>query len=416
MLTSGEMRLPSRQLWTAAAAVAAAVGTWDLALFVFIGGVAPSRTLLARAALLDAALALPVAAVALLLGQRLSRRVASAGGRRSGVAAAALAALAFGALLVPAAALRELVVALTAGAAAGLAGAADPLSSPLDAGRWLCTAAVGPAMDSSTVARDMLAASARSALLLAVPALPAFFAALALARRSAVTGHAFMLVAALGASGAVVLAMEPRAERGSGGLGPACQPGLDVRIYSVSAVEAELPLQVDGQRARARVFALNRDIPAVRAGEWPALTERVSLGPTGDPTKPLVLRAHLGECLHVVFTNRLRDLPAAFRVRGLPQLTTREEGGALPPDYRARPGETLTYSFQIPSDPEWARTYLAEAPGEGEGRRGFLAALVIEPRDSAGALAPETRAQESPQLGVLHEATGDGEAVTPAIP
>jgi hypothetical protein len=399
MLLPAKMRLSSRQLWTAAAAVAAAVGTWDLALFVFIGGVAPSRAVLARAALLDAALALPVAALALYLtrlspfsadsgGMRnpgpnqLASQPADAGGRGGGVAAAALAALAFGALLVPAAALREAAVALTSGAATGLAGAADPAPSALDAGRWLCTAAVGGAQASSTVARDTLAASAKAALLLQIPALPAFFAALVLARRWSVTGHAVMLVAALGSSGALVLAMEQQPERASAGgsLGRACQPGLDVRIYSVSAVEVELPLQVDGQRARAPVFALNRDLPAIRAGERPPLTERVSLGPTGDPTKPLVLRAHLGECLHVVFTNRLRDLPAAFRVHGLPHLTTAEAVGAIPPDYRARPGETLTYSFQIPPAPEWARTYLVEGAGEDGGRRGPLAALVVDGR------------------------------------
>jgi hypothetical protein len=80
----------------------------------------------------------------------------------------------------------------------------------------------------------------------------------------------------------------------------------------------------------------------------------------------------------VVFTNRLKELQAAFRVHGLPYLTTREAVGALPPDSRARPGETLTYSFQIPSGAEWARTYLVEDGGEDGERRGPLAALVVE--------------------------------------
>jgi hypothetical protein len=52
--------------------------------------------------------------------------------------------------------------------------------------------------------------------------------------------------------------------------------------------------------------------------------------------------------------------------------------GAISPDYRTRPGETVTYSFQIPSDPEWARTYLVEGASEDGARGGPLAALVVE--------------------------------------
>jgi hypothetical protein len=101
----------------------------------------------------------------------------------------------------------------------------------------------------------------------------------------------------------------------------ACGPGSQDRHYAVNAISLDIPVNRWGDRVLGgQMYVLAGDESAVR--HW---SDPLAADPAADPAgnrrlrpRPLVLRANEGECVEVLFTNRLaddagEDLPAAPR-------------------------------------------------------------------------------------------------------
>ncbi|HSR50914.1 MAG TPA: multicopper oxidase domain-containing protein [Acidobacteriota bacterium] len=179
--------------------------------------------------------------------------------------------------------------------------------------------------------------------------------------------------------------------------GPAdsCEAGGPVKVYDVSAIDVTMTLNAWGDHVEnAHMYALNANIPGIRAFEAAleadrALPEgpgvaRVSPGLRKDPIQPLVIRANMGDCLRINFTNALATREAAsMHILGLPHRVD-SAGSAVGnnPDTMADPGETLTYEIPIPDDANAERAYYFHDHGAGRRRQnmGLFGAVVVEPR------------------------------------
>ncbi|MFL5424847.1 MAG: hypothetical protein ACJ783_07415, partial [Myxococcales bacterium] len=234
--------LAPRECCVVAVAVTAVLAAWELAIDRVVNG-AVSRALgpLARTLLLDAALWLPLAVFALLAAKVVCRRGVSSKASSAGIAA--VAALAFGALLVPVAIVRQKALATGIPTLAG--DSVDAVGGAISASAWLCSA-IGSSRGAETGIGSAVAASARTALLLDAAAFPAFWAAIALARRGEGSRFLAMAAAAIAAivvDGTMVAAARAREnDRPSVSAAPGCLTGHPVRSYAVAAIDVDIPL------------------------------------------------------------------------------------------------------------------------------------------------------------------------------
>ncbi len=147
------------------------------------------------------------------------------------------------------------------------------------------------------------------------------------------------------------------------------------RTFNVSAISLRLTLNRFGDHdPSAFMYVLDHRIDEVRAQEQ---SKEVSTGLHLDPIQPLVLRANAGECLEIVFTNRLEREPAGLHLHGL---ALQGDGERLVP-----PGESLTYRYAIPARTYAEGTYYLHDRGSADDDRiahGLFGAVIVEPEGS----------------------------------
>ena len=302
-------------------------------------------------------------------------------GRRLGaLASASLITVAFGVLVAlrieTAAWVRELLGAGAAAASPFLCSGGSPASLAVDQASWVDALFLQPVvlplawlgLEWRTLARRMLAVRRRVAWVAA---------GLALAGGTArCAGEA---------------TLDP-AQHAAALAGP-CASGGQRRTFDVSAIPVSMTLNRFGDHdPGAFMYVLDSRIGEVRAQERAPLPDRVSSGLRTDVIQPLILRANLGECVEINFTNRLTDAPTSLHLHGLAHSVV-EGGGHVGtnPDTSAAPGQRVTYRFAIPSDPDAERAYYMHDHGASRERtsHGLFGALVVEPAGSQH-LHPET--------------------------
>jgi len=196
----------------------------------------------------------------------------------------------------------------------------------------------------------------------------------------------------------------------------ACTSGGPVKEFDVHAINVDITINRYGDHAPGFMYALAANIPAIRAFESSLATTRARLAATGnvnldepglvrvtpglrkDPIQPLAIRANLGDCVKIHFTNDVTDgFPASIHILGLSH-TVSNAGSAVglnAPSYAAT-GQTITYEIPIPKDPGAERAYYFHDHGAGTsvlnngGRNryrerqgmGLFGALVVEPEGS----------------------------------
>ncbi len=186
----------------------------------------------------------------------------------------------------------------------------------------------------------------------------------------------------------------------------ACTDGGPVKEYRVHAITVDITLNRYFDHAPGYMYALEANIPAIRAFESalapsraavlaaatppddtsgpgnvnldaPGIT-RVTPGLREDPIQPLVIRANLGDCVKIVFTNDINESnPASLSVLGLSH-TVVNAGSAVgnnAPSYVPF-GGTVTYQIPIPKDPRAERAYSFNDHGAG------VAPLNVAPRNN----------------------------------
>lgn len=376
----------TRKGWVLAGLLTLGLIGWEVGLlWLLSGGFGPRAEALRSRLAWDAALLLPVGWVAVGCARWFTRR---GGQARTTVESAATLTLCFLLLLVPVATGRGLLQRQLARTPAPEAPEGQPVSATPqdvgDEGRFLC-AAVAPDVSAALEVQDggSLAeatwAGVRDALVLQVPVFPLALLLLRRRARPASSGaravvSPLALLVMVGAS----CAWESDGRRPAPGVSglpeweSGCAPGARVRTYAVAAIPVDLPLNPHGDHVpRGLMYVLEEDLPA--------LQERKH-----EP-HPLVLRANVGECLVLRFTNRLATEPAALRIEGL-RATVRSAGqeGGFVPGTSVLPGQSLTYVLALPGAPEAEGAYLLHDSGDGGEReaRGLFGALLLEPAGS----------------------------------
>lgn len=191
-----------------------------------------------------------------------------------------------------------------------------------------------------------------------------------------------------------------------------CTSASADRRYDVAAISVPIPFNRWGDRIPGgEIYALQSDKAAIRNWSVP-----LAANPTADPAgnrrlrpRPLVLRANVGECVEVHFTNELDDNPnnaegqparprASMHVNGAAYDASTSDGGAVGfnPDTTvanrddpATPQQdnAITYHWQVPAREglylfkDRATTAGSEADG-GSTAVGLYGALAVEPAGS----------------------------------
>ncbi|HEV2845414.1 MAG TPA: hypothetical protein VG477_11255 [Thermoanaerobaculia bacterium] len=218
----------------------------------------------------------------------------------------------------------------------------------------------------------------------------------------------------------------------------ACVQGGPVKEYRVHAINVVHTVNRYFDFVPGFMYALEANIPAIRAFEQDLITSRQQLaaianvnadlpgltrvtpGLRKDPIQPLVIRANLGDCVRIHFTNDLVDgHPASLHILGLSH-TVQNAGSAVglnAPSY-APQGQTVTYEIPIPKDPSAERAYHFHDHGAGtvlgmnppvrndwrlRQGLGLFGALVVEPEGSTY-LDVETGAELDTATGSTWEA------------
>ncbi|MDC0712295.1 cupredoxin [Stigmatella sp. ncwal1] len=345
----------------------------------------------------DAAIFLPLWTVA-------SWRALRPGRRQSVPGAAAKVSLIFLALLLPVAGARGLLrqqeaVAGVPGVQPGASISAFQEEAPGDA-RFLCSVA-GPGAGRAPEPEGPLArgwAGMRDGVPLQVAVFPlalaflgvqAWFRAGGFLARKTWRPVLVLTVAFLGTcvwrTGAVKqTAGSPLSDEARFAAG--CAPDAPVRTYELAAISVDIPLNAHGDHIPGGLmYVREQDVPAVRAQERRSVHERVSPGLGQDPIQPLVLRANLGECLVLSFTNRLEQGPASLSIEGLGfTVLERTSLEGFVPRTAIPVGQRLTYVVPLPGSAGAQGAYLLHDGGDGARREahGLFGALVLEPKGS----------------------------------
>lgn len=198
------------------------------------------------------------------------------------------------------------------------------------------------------------------------------------------------------------------------GPGTPCPVGAPVKTFAINAINVDIPLNRFGDHdPSGKMYVLDGMEAAVRAEET---SRHVSIGLRDDPIQPLVIRANVGDCVEVAFTNKTNfqsrpggvQVPSEVGVHidGL-AFQSGSSGDAVGenPATSVAPGGSTTYRYYIPNDPalEGAH-YLRPGPNNRQDvSHGLFGQLVVEPAGSRY-LHPDTGA-ELPAGGWGWEAT-----------
>ena len=118
------------------------------------------------------------------------------------------------------------------------------------------------------------------------------------------------------AAPAFVLSMQGAEQaRALAGPGQPCPTDAPVKHFSVTALDVKIPLNRFGDNDPAgKMYALDEAIPAVRAQE---ASGKVSIGLRDDAIQPLVVRANLGDCVEITYTNHASGGEYGVHIDGL---------------------------------------------------------------------------------------------------
>ena len=178
-----------------------------------------------------------------------------------------------------------------------------------------------------------------------------------------------------------------------GGAGNPCPSEVD-RTYDVRAIDVDIPLNRFGDHdpgGKMYVAVLHDDndpgklgrrVQEVRAEE---ASQHVSIGLRNDAIQPMVIRANMGECVEVNYTNDASGGAYGFHVDGL-SFEVGSSGDAIgnnPVTSVAR-GESATYRYFVPEVAELEGLhYVRPGPGfRDQVSHGLFGAIGVEPRDS----------------------------------
>src|ERR687890_980796 len=170
----------------------------------------------------------------------------------------------------------------------------------------------------------------------------------------------------------------------------------NVKTFDVRAIDVDIPLNRFGDHdPLGKMYVgvvhdpsdpgkLDRQVAKVRAAEQ---SRHVSIGmKENDPIQSLVIRANLGDCVQINFTNDSSGGPVGMHIDGLAYDVDKSSGDAVgenTPSTAAR-GETRTYRYWIPRDPQMEGAHYIRPGANNRAlvNHGLLGALTVGPAGS----------------------------------
>ena len=165
--------------------------------------------------------------------------------------------------------------------------------------------------------------------------------------------------------------------------GSPCPGGAPTKTYDVRAIDVDIPLNRFGDHdPNGKMFVLSDRVGDVREQE---ASQHVSIGLRDDPIQALVIRANLGDCVEIEFTNDASGGEYGVHIDGL-SFDMGSSGDAVgnnAPSSAAR-GESRTYRYYIPEEPELEGAhYMRPGPGNRQAvAHGLFGTLLVEPQGS----------------------------------
>jgi manganese oxidase len=168
------------------------------------------------------------------------------------------------------------------------------------------------------------------------------------------------------------------------GPGTPCPSSAPLKTFDVTAIDVDIPLnRFGGHDPLGKMYALTSQIPRIREAER---TQHVSIGEhENDPIQPLVIRANLGDCVQIRFTNDASGGEYGMHIDGLAyDIASSGDAVGFNPSSAVARGETRTYRYWIPREPESeGGHYIRPGPGNREQvAHGLFGSLVAEPPGS----------------------------------
>ncbi|MBI4289119.1 MAG: multicopper oxidase domain-containing protein, partial [Chloroflexi bacterium] len=189
-------------------------------------------------------------------------------------------------------------------------------------------------------------------------------------------------------TGSPILGPVPDSQVAPQASGTVCDaiPPQNIKTFNVSALDVKITVNRFGDNnPLGMMYVLDENIPAVRAQENKPLPDRVSVGLRDDPIQPLVIRANVGDCVVINFTNRLAAGNASMNVRGLSVAAT-EIGSnlGLNPDSTVPPGKSITYHWLVDNRRELEGSYVFRSLGDPRRQvsHGLFGVINVEPPGS----------------------------------
>jgi hypothetical protein len=159
--------------------------------------------------------------------------------------------------------------------------------------------------------------------------------------------------------------------------------GAPTTTFDVVAIDVDITLNAFGDHDPAgHMYALADRLPAIRAAEQ---SRAVSPGLRDDPIQPLIIRANMGDCVQINYTNNASGGDYGVHIDGL-AFSASSSGDAVGDNSSSQPstGGSSSYRFYVPREAtlEGAH-YLHPGPGYRNAvGHGLFGSLVVEPEGS----------------------------------
>jgi manganese oxidase len=161
-----------------------------------------------------------------------------------------------------------------------------------------------------------------------------------------------------------------------------CKPGSTLRRFEIEAIQIDMVYNQFGDHdPSAKIYALKEDVEKIKT--------EIAANP-GKPIKevqPLTIRANKGDCVDVLFTNKLTE-KSSIHIQGVGYHVQDSDGTAtgFNPDSTAMPEASIRYKWNAEEEGTFFfyngadLTYFTDPTGEkGTMGNGLFGALIVEP-------------------------------------
>lgn len=172
--------------------------------------------------------------------------------------------------------------------------------------------------------------------------------------------------------------------------GSLCPEGAPIKELDITAINVEVTLNQWLDFHPGYMYAITKDIPAIREEERLNTEARaapgfnpgaVSLGHQVDKITPLAIRGNQGDCMVITLRNEVEEEDVGLHIHGSEMViqSTGQPATSVNPDSNVTPGKSQVFEWYIqPDAQEGGRAFHSHA-GREPGSLGLIGTFMIEP-------------------------------------